>query len=69
MSESKRGRSYSTEFPIGRRTCANGELLAPKSLRKQGKRLVAQCTDEELSKALNSDLSVMSPEDHGKTRT
>ncbi len=45
------GKSKSNTNPFGVRRVVNGNQLAPKSLRKKGKKLLAECTEEELIKA------------------
>ena len=45
------GRSFSSEFPQGRRRKVGGNELAPKSLRRRGKQFLAECSDRELVKA------------------
>ena len=45
------GRSFSSEYPQGRRRRVGGNELAPKSLRRRGKQFLAECSDRELEKA------------------
>ncbi len=44
------GRSASHENPTGIRRKSEGKDLAPKSLRKQGKVFLSDCTEKELTK-------------------
>jgi hypothetical protein len=46
------GRSFSALFPLGmRRRGEDGGSLAPRSLRRKGKRLESECSLEELVRA------------------
>lgn len=45
------GRSKSIQNPYGMRVIREGKQLAPGSVRKKGKRWLAECTEEELKKA------------------
>lgn len=45
------GKSFSYNFPKGRRRKVKGKELAPRSLRKLGKIYLSDCTDNELEKA------------------
>ena len=44
------GRSCSSSNPQGVRRKAEGKELAPRSLRKQGKRFLSDCTEGDLKK-------------------
>ena len=44
------GRSNSAENPTGIRRKVQGKELAPKSLRKAGKKFLSECTESELEK-------------------
>ena len=57
------GKSYSAEYPIGRRAGRAGLGKAPKSLRKIGKRYLSDCSDEELARALNCEIAALSLDD------
>lgn len=45
------GRSFSLEFPKGRRRKAHGHELAPRSLRKHSGALLSECSEKQLKKA------------------
>jgi hypothetical protein len=45
------GKSFSKENPKGIRRKVHGKDLAPRSLRKKGKRYLKDCKEEELRKA------------------
>lgn len=44
------GKSQSHENPTGLRRKSGGKDLAPKSLRRAGKKFLSECTEQELSK-------------------
>lgn len=44
------GRSYSEKHPQGKRRLKDGEPLAPRTMRKLGKKYLSQCSVEELKK-------------------
>ena len=44
------GRSISQSLPKGKRRVQEGKELAPRSLRKKGKKFLSECTEEELKK-------------------
>ena len=45
------GKSKSIKFPNGARRKVDGKELAPRSLRKKGKKFLSDCSDKELDKA------------------
>lgn len=45
------GKSKSEKFPYGERKVINGKELAPRSLRKKGKKYLSDCTKNELINA------------------
>ena len=45
------GKSKSLMFQFGRRRKVGGKELAPRSIRKLGKRFLSECTEKELVKA------------------
>ena len=45
------GKSKSESNPLGIRRKVCGHELAPRSIRKNGKRLLSECTEQELKKA------------------
>ena len=45
------GRSKSTQNLYGNRRSIGGQELAPRSLRKKGKRLLSECSEADLVKA------------------
>ncbi len=45
------GKSKNEKNKFGIRRIVNGEELAPKSLRKKGKKLLKDCTSEQLKEA------------------
>lgn len=45
------GKSKGERSTFGERRAVSGKELAPKSLRRKGKRFMAECSDAELEKA------------------
>jgi len=51
------GKSKSHEYPNGERRIISGNKLAPRSLRKKGKRFLKDCTNKNLEKiGLKNDM-------------
>ena len=42
------GKSYSEQYPQGMRRQQDGKILAPRSLRKKGRKFLNDCTEKEL---------------------
>ena len=47
----KSGKSKSNSDKFGERREAGGNILAPRSLRKKGKKFLSECNDKELIKS------------------